>query len=568
MSRIDRLARVFPGLPALLNYRRSDFRHDLAAGLAVAAVGIPGSVANAQLAGLPPVVGLCASTLPMIAYALFGTSRQLLMGPGAAGAAIVAAGVAPLAMGDALRYHDLAIALTFFTGLIYVGASFLRLGALADFLSKPILVGFMNGVAITVVLSQIGRLFGIRIDASGIVPRALEFLEKLPGTHWPTLSVGLGTMLLLALAPRFLRPLPGALVAIVVAALAVHWLDLGSAGVATLGFVAGGLPAPRIPQVPLDQVPVLIAEAAGLALVLFSTTMLAARSFADRNGYTIDADREVAALGAANIAAAFVQGFAVNGTSSRTAVGEAAGGRTQVTGIVAALAFLVVIVAFTAPLQFIPSVSLAAVLIMAGASLFNWSAVAAIRRIDSREFWIAMTATVGVVIFGVMNAILVAVALAILSFVQLASRPKIEILGTISGQPGFHSLARHAEASTPPGLVLFRFDGPIIFFSAPYFKREVQKAALAAGPGLRWFVIDLLPVNMVDATGVYAIQEAFDLLRERGVVVGAAARDTQWADWAAERGLEAKLGRTRFFATLGEAVRAYETEVISPSRSA
>jgi MFS superfamily sulfate permease-like transporter len=375
-------------------------------------------------------------------------------------------------------------------------------------------------------------------------------------------------MAVLALAPRFLRPLPGALVAIVAAACAVQWLDLGSIGVTTLGHVEGGLPVPRIPQVPLEQVPILIAEAAGLALVLFSTTMLAARSFADRNGYTIDADREVAALGAANIAAAFVQGFAVNGTSSRTAVGEAAGGRTQVTGIVAALAFLIVIVAFTAPLQFIPSVSLAAVLVMAGASLFNWTAVAAIRRIDSREFWIAMTATVGVVIFGVMNAILVAVALAILSFVQLASRPKVELLGTIAGQAGFHSLARHPDASTPPGLVLFRFDGPIIFFSAPYFKREVQKAAQEAGPGLRWFVIDLLPVNMVDATGVYAMQEAFDLLRERGIEVGAAARDTQWADWAAERGLEAKLGRTRFFATLGEAARAYDAEVVDAPRSA
>lgn len=559
MSLKTRLARFAPGLAALLAYRRSDFPHDLAAGLAVAAVAIPGSVASAQLGGFPPVVGLYASTLPMMAYALFGTSRQLLVGPSAAGAAIVAAGIAPLALGDALRYHDLAIALTFFAGLFYIGASFLRLGALADFLSKPILVGFMNGVAINVVLSQIGNLFGIHIEASGIVPRAWEFATKLALTHWPTLWVGLGTIAVLAVAPRFLKPLPGALVAIVVASLAVHFLGLGAAGVATLGPVVGGLPTPRVPDVPVEFLPTLVAEAAGLALVLFSTTMLAARSFADRNRYEIDADREIAALGAANIASALTQGFAVNGTSSRTAVGETAGGRTQVTGIVTAAAILIVVIAFTWPLQFIPSVSLAAVLIMAGASLFNWDAVKAIRNIDQREFWIAMAATVGVIVFGVMNAILVAVMLAILSFVQLASRPKVELLGRIEGQPGFHSIERHPEASTPPGLVLFRFDGPIIFFSAPYFKREVQKAALAA-PGLKWFVIDLLPVNMVDATGVYAIQEAFEQLRENGVVASAAARDTQWADWAAERGLGEKLGKTRFFTTLGQAVDAYVAE--------
>ena len=565
MAQLGGLARFAPGLPALLNYRRGDFPHDLAAGLTVAAVAVPASVANAQLAGFSPVVGLYASMLPMVAYALFGTSRQLLVGPSAAGAAIVASALVPLAAGDEARYVDLAMALTLITGLLCIGASFLRLGALSDFLSKPILVGFMNGVAIDVVLSQIGRLFGITIEASGIVPRAWEFIGKLPLTHWATLFVGLGTLALLAVAPRFVKVLPGALIAMAAGALAVRVLGLEQVGVATLGPMPGGLPLPRVPVIPLDKLPMLVAEAAGIALVMFSTTMLAARSFADRNRYEVDADREIAALGVANIAAAVTQGFAVNGTNSRTAVGEAAGGRTQVTGIVAAAAIAVVLLAFTGPLRYIPTVSLAAVLVGAGASLFNWRAVAAIRRIDRREYWIAMIATVGVIAVGVINAILVAVVLALLSFVRLASRPKVEILGAVPGQPGFHSIARHPDAATPPGLVLFRFDGPVIFFNAPFFKREVQKAALAAGPQLKWFVIDFLPINMVDATGLYAIQEVIDELRSRGIAVGAAARETQWADWAAERGYGAGLGKTRFFATLEHAVQAYDDETAAAS---
>lgn len=561
MALRERLGRWMPGLARLAAYRRADLPHDVGAGIAVAAVAIPGSMASAQLAGLPPEFGLYASMLPMLVYALFGTSRQLLLGPSASGAAIVASAIAPLAQGDAALYVDLAIALTLITGLLCVGASFLKLGALADFLSRPIIVGFMNGVAISVVLSQIGHLFGIRIDAGGLLPRAWEFVARLPSTQWSVLAVGLGTMAVLVVAPRVVKALPAALLALVAASLVVHFLGLGQAGVATIGAVPGGLPSPRIPVVPADHLPTLVAEAAGLVLVLFSTTMLAARSFADRNRYDVDADREIMALGVANLAAALAQGFAVNGTNSRTAVGEAAGGRTQVTGIAAAAAIAVVLLAFSWPLQFIPRVALAAVLVTAGASLFNWSAVAAIRRISRREFAIAMSATIGVVVVGPMNAVLVAVALALLSFVQQASRPRSETLGTIPGAPGFHSLTRHPEASVPTGLVLFRFDGPVIFFNAPHFKREAERAAQAAGPGLKWFVIDLLPVNMIDATGLYAVQEVCDDLRRRGIVAGAAARETQWADWAAKRGYSERVEGMRFFPTLRQALSAYVAEV-------
>ncbi len=553
----SRLSRIAPGLGKLLHYQRADLPHDVVAGLAVAAVAIPGSIANAQLAGLSPEMGLYASTLPLVAYALFGTSRQLMVGPSAATAVMVAAAIAPLAGGDAALYLSMSMALCLCVGLLCIGASFLRLGALADFLSKPILIGFMNGVAINILFTQSSRLFGLPLEASGLPARVFEFFTRLPSTHLPTLAVGLGTMALLLLVPKLLPKVPAPLVAMFVAGVVVHIFALDGLGVATIGAVPGGLPAFHLPVVPVEMLPTLVAEAAGLALMSFSNMMIAARSFAAKNRYVVDADREMAALGATNIAAALAQSFVVSGTNSRTAVADAAGGRTQITGIVSALAVGVVALFLTAPLQYVPTVVLAAVLVTAGLALLDIGSLKMIYRIDRSEAWLSIVATVGVVLVGPINAILLTVVLALLRFVRLASRPKVEILGEVDGQPGFHSLERHPEARTQSGLLLFRFNGPIIFFSADYFKREVERAAVNAGPDLKWLVVDLMPVNMVDATGLYAMRDVFDDLRARGVVVAVAARDTEWTDWAQQRGLTTQLGKYLRFSTLEEAVLAH-----------
>ncbi|HYX68366.1 MAG TPA: SulP family inorganic anion transporter, partial [Terriglobales bacterium] len=332
----QRLGRIAPGLPALLSYKRADFPHDLVAGLSVAAVALPVGVAYAQLAGFNPAVGLYASILPLVAYALFGTSRQLIVGPDAATCAIVAAAVAPLAAGNPDLYLSLSLTLALLAGLFCITASFLKLGALADFLSKPILVGFLNGIAISIVLGQLGKIFGFPIESEGILPRLLEFASKLGLTHWPTLVVGLVTFLVLLISPRLLPRLPAALVAMAVAVVVVKLFGLDALGVKTVGDVPRGLPALRFPNVPSGLLPQLLAEAAGLALVSFSSMMLTGRSFASKNRYEIDTDREFAVLGAANIAAALSQGFAVSGADSRTAMNDAAGGRTQVAGLVAA----------------------------------------------------------------------------------------------------------------------------------------------------------------------------------------------------------------------------------------
>ena len=324
-------------MSALLGYRFSDdFRHDAIAGLSVAAVALPVSIAYAQLAGFDPVVGLYSSILPLVAYAIFGTSRQLMVNPDAAACVMIAAAIAPLADNRAELYLSLTTALTLLTGLFCIAASYFRLGALADFLSKPILVGFLNGVAISIFLGQIGKLLGFSVESSGIIPRLLEVLGKIPLIHGATLAVGLGSFALLFACVRWLPRLPAALVALVVAGAATAVLELDAQGVAVLGPVPAGLPQLRWPTVPLQDVAPLAADAAGLALVVFTSGTLTARSFAAKGSYRIDVDREFAAFGAANISSALSQGFVVTGADSRTAVGVAAGGRTQVTGLVTA----------------------------------------------------------------------------------------------------------------------------------------------------------------------------------------------------------------------------------------
>lgn len=550
-------ARVTPGLVNLLPYDRKNLPHDLIAGLSVAAVALPVGVAYAELAGFNPAVGLYSSILPLVAYAIFGTSRQLIMGPDAATCALITAAVTPLAAGNQELYASLSITLAFFAGLLCIGASFLKLGALADFLSKPILVGFLNGIALSIILGQIGKLFGFPIASGGIVPRLIEFVSKLGLTHGPTLAVGLGTFAVLVITPRVTKQVPAALVAMILAGLAVRIFGLEQHGLKVVGAVPAGLPPLHIPRFSLDLIPTLFEDATGLALVTFSSMMLTSRSFASKNGYDVDADRDFAALGAANIASAFSQGFAISGADSRTAMSDATGGRTQLTGVVAAATIALVLVFLTGPLRFVPVAALGAVLVKAGLSLVDVSSLKQIYRIDRREFALSMLATLGVVAVGAIGAIIVVVALATLRFVKLMARPKVEILGQVEELPGFHSLERHPRATTMPGLLLFRFNAPIVFFNAGYFKREILAAANAAGPDLKLIVVDMLPVTMIDATGIYTAQEVVLELARRGVSLAAAGRQTEWRVWAESRKFSANL---KLYPTLRAALKSFRNE--------
>lgn len=555
------LGRIAPGLPRLLRYDfNADFRHDLVGGLSVAAVAIPVAVAYAELAGFNVVVGLYSCILPLVAYALFGTSRQLMVNPDAATCAMVAAAVAPMAAGNYETYWSLSVTLAFLTGLFCIGASFLRLGVLADFLSKPILVGFLNGVALSIFLGQIGKIFGFPIESGRIIPRLVEFVQKLPQTQAPTLAVGLAAFALLLVAKRLIPWLPAALLVMAAGGGVVAALGLEAQGVAVLGSVPGGFPPLRLPAFPEEHLPVLAAKAAGLALVLFSAGMLAARSFADKNRYEIDVDREFAAFGAANIASALSQGFAVTGAASRTAMGEAAGGRTQVTGLVAAATIAAVLLFLMGPLQYVPVAALGAVLVLAAWSLVDIQTLRLFWGLDRLEVALSLLTTVGVVAFGAINAILVAVGLALVRFVRITARPRVEILGEVEGHPGLHSIERHPDATTWPGLLIFRFNSPIVFFNAQYLKQCVRQAVEAAGPGLKWFVLDMIPVSRLDVTGAFAIRDIRLDLEARGIRFVAAGRKAEILAWLRRAGLETEELEQRMFPTLRQALKAFHQE--------
>lgn len=558
-----RLLSWAPGLVSLLSYRRIDLKDDLLAGLSVAAVALPVAVAYAELAGFHPVTGLYACILPMIVYALFGTSRQLVVGPDAATCALLAAAVAPLAAGDDGLYLSLSLTLTLFTGLFCIGAGLLRLGALAEFLSRPILVGFLNGVALSILLGQLGKIAGFTQLAGGIVPRLQEFFVRHADWHWPTLALSALSVVVMLLSKRYLKKLPAALITMVVAAVATAGLALGALGVATIGLIPSGLPELHIPQFPIELLPALLADAAGLALVSFSSMMLTAQSFAEKNRYSIDTDREFVALGLANMASSFSQGFAISGADSRTAVADSSGGRTQLTSIIAALTIALVLLFFTAPLAYVPVAALGVVLVFGALSLVNLRFLSQLYRISRVELTLCLLATVGVVVVGAIQAILLVVVLALLRFVHSMSRPLVEELGTVQGMRGFHALERHATGQRQSGLLLFRFNAPLVFFNAQFFRREVYKVLDEAGPELRWFVLDMLPVTSIDASGLMTLRDVMVEMLARGVTPVMAGRRSEWQIWREQRGIEA-LPEVMHFASLGEVQRAFSEQMERP----
>jgi len=547
-----------PGLAALRNYRfGNDFSRDLFAGLSVAAVALPVSIAYAELAGLSPAVGLYASIGPLLAYALFGTSPQLMVNPDAASCAILAAAVAPLAGGDPSLYLSLATALTLFTGVLCLLASAFRLGAMADFLSKPILVGFLNGIALSIFLGQIGKVLGFQIDASRILPKLLEIVSSLPTTHLPTVLVTLFSVAVLLVVKRFVARIPAALAVLVLSAVVVKLFDLQSLGVAVLAPVPAGLPLPSLPMVPLETIPKLLASAAGLALVLFTSGTITSRSFASRGGYDVDVDRELVAYGAANIAASLGGGFVVTGADSRTAMAVTAGGKTQVTGLVAAAMIAVVLLFFTGPLQFVPLAALGVVLISAALSLLDFSSLRQFWRMDRREFGLSLVTTAGVVAVGSINGILVAVTLAIVRFVKHTARPSVELLGKEKGLPGLHSIDRHTSAKAIPGLVLFRFNAPLVFFNADHFKQCALTAAKASGDDLRWFVIDTIPISEIDINGVVVLKDLKQRLASQNVQLVLAGRQSEFVTRMRQMGEPTENVSELTYPTLRQAVNAF-----------
>ena len=415
------LARIAPGLRQLAAYHREWLRHDLIAGVSVAAVALPTAIAYAQIIGLDPFIGLYAAIPALLAYAIFGTSRHLIVNPDAATCAMIGATLAPLAAGNPVVLLSLSVMLAIFTGLFCMAASFLRLGFLADFLSRPILIGFLNGVAISIFLGQIGKVFGFPMQSHGILASLFEFVRKLPQTQVPTLAVGLLAIAVMLVSKRLLPRWPGPLLAVVAAVAVVKILGLDARGVAVVGHVPAGLPRLRWPMFDPQFLPPLFGGALGVALVSFCNAMVVARSFAAKNNYEVDADRELFALGASQCAAGLCQGFAVSGTESRTAMNHAMGGKSQAAGLVAAAVMAVVLLFLTAPLSYLPKAALGAVLIFAAIGLFDLAALRRLWRVSRSEFGVAIATMLGVIALDVLEGIVLAVSLALLLLVMTQS---------------------------------------------------------------------------------------------------------------------------------------------------
>jgi len=506
----------------LRTYRGEWLTSDLLAGLSVAAVALPIGIAYAQLAGFPPVVGIYSCILPLIAYAFFGSSRQLVVNPDAAACSIVAATVGPLAAGNPDRYLELSIVLTCFTGILLMIGGLSGLGAIANFLSRPILTGYLNGIALTIIAGQLGSLLGYKLSPNGFFRTVFEAVSRLKETQRWTFIIGLSLLVLLLLIKRFLPRVPAPLIAAILGCVAVYALNLQSKGVAIVGGVPSGFPVPMLPRFSADELRPLSLGAAGIALVSFCSMMTTARGFAAKNGYRIDVNRDMFALGVSDLASAVSQGFVVSGADSRTAVADSAGGKTQVTSIAAAVVMAVVLLFFTKPLAYVPIAALAAILMSSALGLFDIASLRRYYRISGPEFRQSVVATLGVMTVGVLPGVLIAVGLALLKLLRQASRPRDSILGLVSGVDGDDFRSNEDGGTSIPGIVIFRFEASIVFFNADYFNERVRAVLQATEPPPKYLLIDAESVPLLDVSGAYALEALHRELAQQGIELGIA----------------------------------------------
>jgi high affinity sulfate transporter 1 len=548
-----------PGLDTARRYEAAWLPHDIFAGIVLATMLVPVGIAYATASGLPGIYGLYATIVPLMAYALFGPSRILVLGPDSALAGILLGVIAPLSGGDPLRAVTLAGMMAIVSGMVCILAGIARLGFVTELLSKPIRYGYMNGIALTVLISQLPKLFGFSIDSEG----PLRSLWAVAGaildgrTNWVAFGIGLATLIVILLLKDSKR-LPGILIAVVGATVVVGVLDLGTLyGVQVLGPLPQGLPGFAVPWIGYgDIVPVLIGGCAS-ALVSFADTSVLSRSYAARLGSRVDPNQEMIGLGAANLAAGFFQGFPISSSSSRTPVAEAAGARTQLTSVIGALAIALLLLAAPSLLRHLPTAALAAVVIAAAIGLIEVADLKRIYRIQRWEFWLAVVCFVGVAVLGVIPGIGLAIAIAIAEFLWDGWRPHSAVLGRAHGVKGYHDITRYPDARRIPGLVLFRWDAPLFFANAEFFKERVLDAVTTSPTPVRWLVVAAEPVTSVDVTACDVVAELDKALHAQGIEFCFAELKDPVKDKLKRFGLFAQLGEHYFFPTIGVAVSRY-----------
>ena len=551
--------RWVPAVGTLRSYRREWLRHDIVAGLVLTTMLVPVGVAYAQASGVPGIYGLYATIVPLLAYALFGPSRILVLGPDSALAALILAVVVPLSAGDPQRAIVLASAMAVVSGILCVAAGVARLGFVTELLSKPIRYGYMNGIALTVILSQLPKLFGFSVTGDGPLRQLWAIIQGvLAGkTHIAVFAVGAGTLAAILLMQR--RPrVPAILIAVVAATAVVVGFELEArAGVSVLGSLPQGLPALSLPLIGVADVMSVLIGGFAAAVVSFADTSVLSRAYAARLQMKVDPNQEMVGLGAANLAAGLFQGIPISSSASRTPVAEAAGARTQLTGVVGALAIAVLLVAAPNLLAHVPDTALAAVVIAAAIGLIEVVDLRRIYRIQRWEFWLSMACLAGVATLGALPGIGLAIVIAVIEFLWDGWRPHSAVLGRVDRLKGYHDIGRYPQASRIPGLVLFRWDAPLFFANAELFCDRVQEAVASSPTAVQCVIVAAEPVTSVDVTAADALDELADSLRADGVELWFAEMKDPVKDKLKRFGLFARFGAESFHPTLGEAVKAY-----------
>ncbi len=552
---VTRLRRLVPGIDTALGYRRAWLLPDLRAGLVLTALLIPVGIGYAEVAGLPPATGLYATIIPLAAYALFGPSRVLVLGPDSALAPIIAAVIIPLALGDDERAVALAGLLAIMVGVILLLGGVLRLGFVTDLLSRPIRVGYLNALALLVIVSQLPAFLGFSIRSQSPSGDAVAIVSGVLGGQVNPIALlfGLGSLGLIVVTARGGARIPGVLVAVVLAAVLTVVFGLQDV-VRVVGALPQGLPAPALGGLVWADVVVLAIPSLGIALIAFADTAVLSRTFAARRGENVDGSQEMAAIGVSNIATGLLGGFPVSASSSRTPVAERAGSRTQLTGLVGAALILVFMLVAPGVTAYLPTATIAAVVIVAAAGLIDVRGLVALIRMNKVDAALSLAAFLGVLVFGVIEGIAVAIVLSLGAFVSRAWRPYRAELGRIRGVRGYHDLSRHPEGERLPGIMIVRFDAPLFFANGGIFDDYVRASVTAADRELHTVILAAEPITDIDTTALDELLGLDEFLASRGITLIFAEMKGPVKDHLRNYGLNRRFPPERFADTVGAAV--------------
>lgn len=556
------ISRFIPGLVLFKGVTSTLLRTEFVVAATVFAVLVPSAMAYGELAGVTPVAGLYVALGAMVMYALFGTSKQLIMGPEATTAIMTAAAVAPLAAGDPSRYAALAAMTAILVGFISILAGVAKLGFITDFLSKPILVGYIFGTTLIVIGSQLGKMFGISIESDKFFQQVLELITRLDETHLLTFVIGIICMAALLIMRRISRTLPGSLIVVVGAIIASVAFDLAAKGVKVVGEVPAGLPSVAIPNVTILDIFALLPAALALTILIYADEILTARVFATKHGQKIDANQEFFAIGMANIGAGLLTGFPGATSGSRTVVSDQMGGKSQWVGLIAAALTIIFLLFFTPLLAPLPTVALGAVIIVASLGLLDVASFRFLRIVGRAEFWLAMVTLFGVLVLGILQGILLAVVLSLVNVIYHISRPHDALLDEVDAGGGtvYRSVADKETPLTVPGLIVYRFDAPLVFANAAFFTERLEELVDNAGPGLKCVILDAEAISDFDSTAAEALENLDTELERLGVDLWIARANGSLRNLLKVTGLTTRIGEEHIYLSVRAAVTAYRKQ--------